>query len=418
MVPAAVTSTFTGSASCSGRSCHGGLEPRREQEVGQDEYSSWLTRDPHARAFQVLFEERSERMMRNLQGAKKAHESEQCLACHRTPLALVTPAELAGQESAFGVGCESCHGAARGWLGLHTTPLWRKLTPEEKRKHGMASVRDIEEVGQTCVGCHVGALPDMDKGLPLRDVNHDLIAAGHPRLNFELDVYLENLPPHWNQDAKKRRDGADIHARVWAHGQAASAEAALELLAFRALEKNGRPWPEFAEYDCFACHHDLHAESWRQLPGYGGGRQRGALPWGTWHFSTIRIIADERLQKQLNDLEVLLEAGVPAREQAAQQASALANSMRDLHAQIDKTIDRRLVQAWLAKLGNDERLSKRASRDTAMQLSLATHSLNEFVGDKALLAATDELTRNLAFTQQFAPNLIDRVRARLRQIGE
>src|SRR5262245_20246109 len=262
IVPATATSAYTGSASCSGRSCHGGLEPRRRQEIGQDEYGAWLTHDPHARAFQVLYEERSQRIMRNLQSAKKAHESEQCLACHRTPLALETPAELAGQESAFGVGCESCHGAARGWLGAHTQSTWRGFTPEEKHKHGMAPVRSTADLAKTCVGCHVGAPPDKDKQLPLRDINHDLIAAGHPRLKFELDVYLDNLPPHWNQAANRKRDGAAAHVRAWAHGQAASAQAALELLAFRAAEKNGRPWPEFAEYDCFACHHDLHAESW------------------------------------------------------------------------------------------------------------------------------------------------------------
>src|SRR5262245_66433166 len=60
------TSIFTGVASCSARSCHGGLEPRPKPEIGQDEYSKWLTHDQHVRAFQVLFEERSERIARNL----------------------------------------------------------------------------------------------------------------------------------------------------------------------------------------------------------------------------------------------------------------------------------------------------------------------------------------------------------------
>ena len=48
---------------------------------------------------------------------------------------------------------------------------------------------------QVCVGCHVGA-PAKD-GVPARDLNHDLMAAGHPRLIFELSSYQANMPPHW-----------------------------------------------------------------------------------------------------------------------------------------------------------------------------------------------------------------------------
>ena len=35
---------------------------------------------------------------------------------------------------------------------------------------------------------------------------------------------------------------------------------------YTALEET----PEFSEYNCFACHHDLEGTSWRQQRGYDG----------------------------------------------------------------------------------------------------------------------------------------------------
>src|SRR5262249_11338289 len=149
-----------------------------------------------------------------------------------------------------------------------------------KRELGMWSVTDAAARGRACAGCHVGAPPVSDE-LPPRDVNHDLIAAGHPRLHFELATFLANLPPHWNVAAKK--NGAS-DAQGWAVGQAVSAEAALELLAHRTATEKA-PWPEFAEYDCFACHHDLQPDGWRQQAQRLGKRKPGTLPWGTWYFA-------------------------------------------------------------------------------------------------------------------------------------
>src|SRR5207247_8943586 len=93
---------------------------------------------------------------------------------------------------------------------------------------------------------------------------------------------------------KERRP--DFEARAWLIGQLVSARAALRLLEARAvaaaqaekqLKEDPRAevklaWPEFAEYDCFACHHGLQPPPrWRQLRGFPG-RRAGALPWGTW----------------------------------------------------------------------------------------------------------------------------------------
>ena len=372
---------FAGAGSCSGRSCHGGLEARLDQEIGQHEYTAWLTHDPHANAYQVLHNEVSERIANNLGGKKKAFEDQRCLSCHVTPYAADRSLSHAKAEMMFGVGCESCHGAAGEWLGPHTEAKWKDYNSAQKKDKGMVPVRSLPDLAQACVGCHVGAPADKQTPL-LRDVNHDLIAAGHPRLNFELDVFLDNLPPHWNKQKKAERDGKEIHSKAWAHGQLASAEAALKLLDWRADEKNGRPWPEFAEYDCYACHHDLQDKSWRQGRDPKGGRRLGALPWGTWYFTMPRLLGDglpapnKSLRASLDALEDSMSRAAPNRTKVVEQARMALDDVKKLHgASASWDGDAKAVQRWLTAIGRDERLANDPNWDAAMQLYLALYSL-------------------------------------------
>ena len=70
------------------------------------------------------------------------------------------------------------------------------------------ATKELAERAKVCTRCHVGRRsPD---GLLTQEVNHDLIAAGHPRLNFEFAAYQENLPVHW--DEKERNAAADFPA--------------------------------------------------------------------------------------------------------------------------------------------------------------------------------------------------------------
>src|SRR5262249_53689511 len=152
----------------------------------------------------------------------------------------------------------SCHGPAEKWLTTHYLREWQQKKPEEKEALGLRPTKDLVVRAQVCVTCHVGGSGS--------EVNHDLIAAGHPRLRFEYGAYLANLPKHW--DEKKDRKGRpDFDAQVWAVGQVVSMQASLQLLEHRAAAPKA-PWPEFAEYDCFACHHDLADQKWRRDPKY------------------------------------------------------------------------------------------------------------------------------------------------------
>src|SRR6202165_3022167 len=57
---------YTGPGSCAAPACHGGVQPRNETAVLQNEYSTWLLRDKHAQAYAVLLTPLGQRMGRIL----------------------------------------------------------------------------------------------------------------------------------------------------------------------------------------------------------------------------------------------------------------------------------------------------------------------------------------------------------------
>ncbi len=373
---------LTGTASCSGRACHGGLDPIPpfpDQMSQQNEYPRWLLHDRHATAYEVLFDDRSKRIAQLL-GIGEAHESGRCLACHTNPLAARDQSPLAHEERLSGVGCEACHGAASGWLDQHTARGWGK-NADVARQSGMTPIDAWSDWAKRCAGCHVGGAPGDDApGIPARDMNHDLIAAGHPRLDFEFGAFLANLPPHWR---KRDRD----EAKIWAVGQARSAEAALRLLEYRAdsspaLDKLGKPWPEFSEYACYACHHDL-SEAWRQTPAHYTGRTPGSLPWGSWYLLPLakpferQPLGDSKaVIDHLQSVRQLMEQPTPSRDKVAAAAKAMAVELRKWADNLAaEPSDAAKVRARLGALADD---GKSASDwDAATQYYLAIFALSQ-----------------------------------------
>lgn len=272
-------SQYAGVHSCSGLGCHGALQAS-SSGIKLNESTVWAGEDHHARAYAALTGERGQRIGKNL-GVDAAHEV-QCLACHVTPQLAKEIAKTPGvhPRANSGVSCEACHGPAAvpgaSWLTEHTRQPW-KDNKIDKKPYQMVDLADVKVEAATCVGCHVGAPKDPEAGIPERDLNHDLMAAGHPRLTFELTAFLENMPPHWQEKGK------DHEARSWAVGQVATAKAAVALLEHRAkhAKDNKAPWPEFAEANCFSCHAGLRVPSWRR-EGSGKGHGLGTIPYSDW----------------------------------------------------------------------------------------------------------------------------------------
>ena len=214
------------------------------------------------------------------------------MSCHSTdsPPASKDPS-LTPLSLKDGIACESCHGPAEVWQDKHLDPAWRAKPAAAKAADGMTDLGTPQARARDCVRCHVG---DRSRGM---DMNHDLIAAGHPRLNFEFASYQAIYPKHWKE---KPGRPADSEARSWAVGEAVTAKAVLRLLVDRATaSKEGAErkapapeaiWPEFSEYECFACHHGLTAPSPLQTPGHIQGRP-GQLPWATWPSTMLPELA-------------------------------------------------------------------------------------------------------------------------------
>ncbi len=314
-------SEFRGAGSCSATACHGGIVPseRSRSQVLRNEHTTWISDDKHSRAYQVLFNDRSARIAKNLANAPAdfipAHQDLRCLACHTTFRQRAAQAKTSWIDS-DGVGCEACHGASAQWLGPHTADAWRSLDSSAKSARGFTNTKELVVRALMCAGCHVGEYSA--DGRQVRDVNHDLIAAGHPRLNFELSAFLDNMPNHWQEKgpnadpARPTERAADFPARAWVIGRLATLRSAVALLRERAGQAElarltsakppsaaealppplvgpapatdkAIPWPEFTEYGCFSCHHDLRDEAWRKkLNGQAPSVRAGSPTWGSW----------------------------------------------------------------------------------------------------------------------------------------
>ena len=273
---------WTGSGSCAATACHGG----RREPLGMkgSEYAFSEAYDPHARAFSVLYDDRSKLIEKNYRrladlDAAMPTEDDACLRCHvhqgydsKAPWT-----HSVDFTKADGAGCEGCHGAAGKWLIPHVEYGWRGLSDRQKlEQFGMRPTKDLAARARACLECHVGE--------GSTDVNHDLIAAGHPRLNFEYGNQLAKLPKHWRIEDDRARN-PDLEAKTFVLGQLMVAQSSLALLAARAArsipEDSTAPWPEFAEYSCFSCHHDLAKPGWSSANVAGLGKP-GGLQWGTW----------------------------------------------------------------------------------------------------------------------------------------
>jgi hypothetical protein len=345
--------------SCSAASCHGGQagRPGGEHTSWAPEVTPSGPHDPHARAYRVLFNEDSRRMARLL-GLGNAHEAALCLKCH----AVGEPGSPAVAE---GVGCVGCHGPADKWLVAHYQPEWKGISNRDKfEQYKFVPTKNVVARVLVCTTCHVG---DAD-----REVNHDLIAAGHPRLAFEYTRFHFNpvYRKHWTETTPQ----PDFEVRAWAIGQVATARQAAELLrvrAARAAGDGGKPppgvnptWPEFEGYSCYACHQSIGDEEVRRGSA-AATRRAGSLAWEPW--STSAVGAAEGVAGH-----AFKGAGpIPLGKLTDLRATMVADRapkpgvVRDQAAEVVKELDRWLAAAQALE---DEDPGRRLPRDVAPTL--------------------------------------------------
>ena len=232
--------------------------------------------DAHQRAYEVLESPLSLAIGKHL-GGPKPSENARCLVCHSDPsLSNHPPDRDIVQARSEGVGCRACHGDPSKWLAAHLSWGPKDDRLPEYKKVGMTWMNDLPSRAAVCAQCHVGAPPTGD--IVAKDVDHDLIAAGHPRLNFDFATYMRSMPPHWSEKDRRKHEALppNLAVRAWSAGRLAEMQAALDLLSYRSDAKSSHPWPEFSEFNCYDCHHDLKGDG--RAPDAAGGA-RGRFGW-------------------------------------------------------------------------------------------------------------------------------------------
>ena len=285
------------------QACHGSLsfvttdDPAKRWKSA---YQSWSSQDPHATAYNSLRSERSQKMVAALatevnQGLANRLSldingndyqgilNDRCVSCHSSVPPEISTQVLSSQgesspqhlSMSTGVNCHSCHSndslndpQGNAWVEAHTKSKWED-PGFDVSSSGFRELSNLDIRARTCVKCHVGSED--------RDVNHDLIAAGHPRLVFEYSSHLDRLPKHWDEP-----EIDNFNMTCWSVGQNATTQTALGLLLIRAqaARDGSNTWPELSEYNCHNCHQGLDS-NWYLA---NVDQDHGKALWGTWLF--------------------------------------------------------------------------------------------------------------------------------------
>lgn len=392
---------YVGPGSCSAVACHGGIAPHTTTRVLQNEYSTWVTQDKHARAYTALTGSLAKQMSAVLR-IGPAEKVPKCLACHA--LAVDSAHRAREFDMAEGVSCESCHGPASGWLGPH---IQATAKHEDMVRLGMIDNRNLARRTEKCLTCHLGNGTDMQ-------VDHEMIAAGHPDLTFELDSFTAVQPPHWVEKDKDPLFGM----RAWGIGQAVQMRDGMLRLAKRA---HAGPWPEFSEMECMTCHHALTgAESWRQKGLIGVEAPHDGLPGhraGDPPFNLARYVVFRHFAREIDPVttrEMEAETEKVARlvsslsgdraavEASATRVAALAGKLvgEVSAARYDRARTARLLAAIAADADAISRQGERSAEQATMTVDSLYIALAKAGGTNAgTRAAIDRL-----FTQVKNPS--------------
>jgi hypothetical protein len=258
--PAPRSGGFEGVASCAGTTCHGRMEADGAV-VRQDELRRWQEPSTpggaHSRAFTVLSYARARQITATL-GLGDPTSAPACLGCHTTPTGGQTGARFLTRD---GVGCEACHGAASGWIASHYVV---GASHAANVAHGMTPLDRPAARAAVCLDCHFGS------NKPGQFVTHRMMAAGHPRISFELDLF-STLQQHHDEDPDYiQRKGRTDSVRMWAVGQAMAVNRMLTL--YGTPKGTEGAFPEFYFFDCHSCHRRIYdgedrTRTWESNPG-------------------------------------------------------------------------------------------------------------------------------------------------------
>lgn len=268
-----------GVVNCASSLCHGSVSTWQSSPVAQNEYVVWSRLDKHARAYNVLLNDRSRSIASKLGLAKPAHESKECLDCHaHNP---VVERADARHKITDGVSCEGCHGPAGPWIASHTAP---GVKHADNLAHGLYPTEAPQARATLCMSCHFGTSE--------KYVNHRTMAAGHPRLSFELTTFTNLQPAHFTVDkdyVQRKGAGTNNHAKIWALGQALAVSTQMDILLDPVRGRDG-VFPELTLFDCHSCHHPMADQRWKPRTAFGSSIAPGLVRLNDANALMVRLI--------------------------------------------------------------------------------------------------------------------------------
>lgn len=424
--------------------CHAQPNKYNAEDVicRMNESLTWDRNDKHRKAFAVLQTPRAEQMGKLLGVDVATHRA--CLSCH-SDIEAVLPASGGGQGPTItkwqddlrqeGVGCVACHGAKRDWIRDHTdfdNPQWRRLSREEKeQRSGMVDLWDPVTRAKKCSSCHIGNIAEG------KVLTHAMYAAGHPALpGLEVLTFTKAMPAHWEflrekqarlstkkpavQESLKRTLplGQLDHSALVAASGLVTLRDSLDLFLHQAeqggsVQEPKTVWPDYARFDCQACHHDLKLPSWRQVRGFQGAPGRPPLP--DWPTALVALSLDvashdkapaqlKEFHRRLTDLHTDLSAQpFGDKRRAAETAEKLVSWLDERLSELrNKPVDRPMALRALKQLGEAGR-SPILDYDSARQLYWAYRGIYDELEPKPrtgdpTIAALDRLDKDLGFS--------------------
>jgi hypothetical protein len=295
--------------------------PKGLDFAAQTEANNIRFHDKHFKAYTLLLTDkehpenelarRMEKKLKKWMGDDyKVTTDARCLACH------ADLHEKPGLEESvhLGVTCESCHGPSSNWETPHKQKGWRAASRHVKEELGFIDVRSPAKRAQMCFSCHIGNV-DQEKV-----VTHEMYAVGHPPLpGVEIETFVSQMPTHWRTinekgDFDNRLDwikqNLGIEAKdvstdlVKSKATLISGVVALResVNLFVTGASKSEQWPDFAAFDCLACHHELKGDSWRQNRGYANGVPGRPLPYA-WPTALVKLAIRQTTQENQADYE-------------------------------------------------------------------------------------------------------------------
>ena len=376
-----------GVVNCASSLCHGSITGWKDSNVLQNEYVTWSRFDKHARAYDILLNEKSRSIAKKFGLGVPAHKAKLCLDCH----AHNVPESKRGERFKLsdGVTCEACHGPAERWISSHVEPT---ATHALNIEHGLYPTSKPMERAQLCLSCHFG---NKDKF-----VSHRLMGAGHPRMSFELETFSAISPAHVriDKDYEKRKQVWD-GVKVWAIGQSLAVAETMDILRDPKRGRDGL-FPELVLFDCHACHRPMSEQRWKPVTAFGASPGTGLARLNDSGMLMMRAIAkqiDPKLGARVTAQGGKLHRAVAGQGDAMAEAAAMKRLSLEVAARIENySFSESALRAIAVSLIDDGLNGYYRDYAGAEQASMAIGSVVNFMNKRGMIKSPKSVNVSLS----------------------